>query len=1066
MARTQITNRQILNKSLTGADLNDSIGLFDETKQYNPGDIVEWNKTRYICVNQTTPTEGGDLTYAPDVSPDWELYGFDGNTDLIKMKRLFTTGEVPTSAHEGELVINIPDKKIWVGDNSLTPIEFVSPSGGGEIGDLYLNDLVDVSASYPDAGDRLAWDEDEQLWVPKRSLSALGIMEFEYTMTLPPDSTPSPRHISRNDDDPAQTTILYLHERDQTNADISLFIKEMRAGDWLNLHKKRDTTIHEDYDIIGDPVQNGDVWEIPVTPYGNAGSISNNNRVRLFWRIQGQDTDKYREPMGSGIHHGGQISQGSNDLEVVVSEGRGIIIDATTDPFKIKRHDLIWPDTTITIDPISALTQEIHMVFVDVNGDILSEPVQNIDHKLIYDYIRLGWVEVSQNQIVNVVPAPSVVGQTTSNVADLYYSINDNAKSEGLRLQPCTDRLSLFCEKGELLIPGINWFNDRKNANVIDIPQEGDETTPIKFQVFNRNAVPVMEPAEDLPKYYDNNGNTEPLTGGEAVIHYIYWSSAGYSLQLGQKNYIDFADAFRNADRDLDTFEFAPGANVSGRSILLGQVIISKHADDFNNKSLADIISTINDESGNTISPVDLTLVPQYLLRTTAAQDLSAGDELSMDVNGNVQKYPATGGEGSSQYTNDAVILHSAVYLDNTNSQGMIAWVVDGTSKIYYRVAQGNPDGTISYSPIASHDTNGIPVAMRICYIDSGKAGIIWSDSGGTRMSLLINNGLSSAPGISSVKTIDSSQTSIKGVDCVFDSDNSNLIGVYSINNIVYNRYCYVHDGHYIDDPPTDRVSMTTGSQVRCVSEGNNVIISVVDGDVSRWREAAWSKRNWWWDGEYNDMTNEVSVSDCYNHCGLQVQSGNVLSQFENGGVLTTYITSYSSGNSMDTPSQFSMPLQGKWADLINTESGIGYSVVLTQNNNIEIYEGSIQGDYELTYTSLFTVNPANTEIQGLMFGSIFAFGIGYHFDDAHKVFLINSSVTRTDHFIGVCPYDVLQGQKVNVDIALPLITLPREYPPGTTYFYGPYKYQVITHNQAVIIIEATTMQASVTLYE
>jgi hypothetical protein len=100
------------------------------------------------------------------------------------------------------------------------------------------------------------------------------------------------------------------------------------------------------------------------------------------------------------------------------------------------------------------------------------------------------------------------------------------------------------------------------------------------------------------------------------------------------------------------------------------------------------------------------------------------------------------------------------------------------------------------------------------------------------------------------------------------------------------------------------------------------------------------------------------------------------------------------------------------------------------------------------------------------MFGSVFAFGIGYNFDDSHKVYLIDSSVTRTDHFIGVCPYNVLQGQKVNVDIALPLITLPREYPPGTTYFYGPYKYQVITHNQAVIIIEATTMQSSVTLYE
>ena len=95
------------------------------------------------------------------------------------------------------------------------------------------------------------------------------------------------------------------------------------------------------------------------------------------------------------------------------------------------------------------------------------------------------------------------------------------------------------------------------------------------------------------------------------------------------------------------------------------------------------------------------------------------------------------------------------------------------------------------------------------------------------------------------------------------------------------------------------------------------------------------------------------------------------------------------------------------------------------------------------------------------MFGSVFAFGIGYDFSDSNKVYLIDSSATRTDHFIGVAPYDVLQGQEIQVDIALPLITLPREYPVGTFYYYGPYKYQVIAPTQAVIIIESTIMQTS-----
>jgi hypothetical protein len=176
-----------------------------------------------------------------------------------------------------------------------------------------------------------------------------------------------------------------------------------------------------------------------------------------------------------------------------------------------------------------------------------------------------------------------------------------------------------------------------------------------------------------IPKYYDDAGTLEPLTGGEAVIHYVYYSASGFSLQLGDKKYSSFAEAFRNIDKDRAYYNFAPGAGVSGKSILIGQIVLSKLANDFNNRALATIVSTVNNETGNTISPVDLTLVPQYLLRTTAAQDLNQGDELSMDVNGNVQKYPATGGEGNSQYTTDTVVLHAAMFLNSSTNQGIIA---------------------------------------------------------------------------------------------------------------------------------------------------------------------------------------------------------------------------------------------------------------------------------------------------------------------------------------------------------------------------------------------------------
>jgi len=974
--------------------------------------------------------------------------------DILKIRRSLVSGNVPAPASlgEGELAANIPDKKLWIGDSNGDPIEFPL----GSIGDLYLDDLLDVDAPAPEGGDRLAWDGDEEKWIPKRSLSALGIMEFEYTMQLPPDSTPSLKQISRNDSDPAQATILYLNKRDRSGADISLFIKEMRAGDWLNLHKKIDVDVYEKYDIIGTPTQNGDIWEIPVENYENAGTLNNGNRVRLLWRVQGQDTDNYREPMGSGLHHGGQLNTGTNNLEIEVSAGRGIIVDATTNPFKIQREDILWNDQTITITPTSPDTQEIHVIYVDINGDILSAPIQDIQYKLIYDYIRLGWAELSQNMIINIVDAPFIVGQTAASLADFYYAVKDGSKSRGLRLQPCNTGLQLYCEEGEIFSAGINWYNDKKRQNILHINQTGDANNPITFQLFDRNAIPVLSPTTELPKYVDNNGVIEPLTGGEAAIHYIFFSSAGFSLQLGQVKYENFASAFKNACIDKNEFIFAPGSNVSGTSTLIGQIIISKNAVDFSNKAFASIISSINDETGNIISPVDLTLVPQYLLQSIAGEDITQGNELSMDINGNIQNYPATGGEGQSQFTSDNVILHSAIFLNLSNNQGVIAWVKDGESKIYVVTAQGNPNGSISYSPVGDITTPTIPNALRICKIDNTRAGMIFSYPNSVSLGVIQNNGLSSAPSIGTTRSLNNVQANDLGVDCVWDYDNDNLIGVYSLtsNNTVYNRYCEI-SGNNVDAPPESQEEMVDGIQVRCTTEGNNVIVTAVNNGVSNWREAGWKKNQ-----GYNQKTDVETLSDCSNHCGLQAFNGTIYSQFENNGSIRIYSAKYSSTNEIDPPLAHSIGFSGKWGDILKTDSGIIYSFIL-DNTKVKIFEGTIMGGYDLVYTSIFEVDETNTEIQSLIFGSVFAMGIGYNSNDANKVFLIDSAITRTDHFIGVAPNDTLQGQQISVDIALPLMTLPREYPPGTYYNFGPYKYQVLTPSQAVLIIESTILQSS-----
>jgi len=78
MARTQLSNTQILEGSLTGADLNEGIGIYDETSDYSIGDYVLWETERYECINNVIGGEGGDLSNAPNISSDWIKANLDG----------------------------------------------------------------------------------------------------------------------------------------------------------------------------------------------------------------------------------------------------------------------------------------------------------------------------------------------------------------------------------------------------------------------------------------------------------------------------------------------------------------------------------------------------------------------------------------------------------------------------------------------------------------------------------------------------------------------------------------------------------------------------------------------------------------------------------------------------------------------------------------------------------------------------------------------------------------------------------------------------------------------------
>jgi len=71
MPRNKGRGKQIFEDTLTGADLVDSIGIYDETDNYSTGTVRLWKAIRYTAIVPITGGVEGDLSNAPDGSLRW-----------------------------------------------------------------------------------------------------------------------------------------------------------------------------------------------------------------------------------------------------------------------------------------------------------------------------------------------------------------------------------------------------------------------------------------------------------------------------------------------------------------------------------------------------------------------------------------------------------------------------------------------------------------------------------------------------------------------------------------------------------------------------------------------------------------------------------------------------------------------------------------------------------------------------------------------------------------------------------------------------------------------------------
>ncbi len=70
----QLEQSQIQENVLTGSRLNTWLWFYDETKNYSINDQIKWGMKEYQCISPVTGWVEWDLSNAPDISSDWDVY--------------------------------------------------------------------------------------------------------------------------------------------------------------------------------------------------------------------------------------------------------------------------------------------------------------------------------------------------------------------------------------------------------------------------------------------------------------------------------------------------------------------------------------------------------------------------------------------------------------------------------------------------------------------------------------------------------------------------------------------------------------------------------------------------------------------------------------------------------------------------------------------------------------------------------------------------------------------------------------------------------------------------------
>ena len=274
----------------------------------------------------------------------------------IRIKRSLISGETPNSLELGELAANVPDKKLWIGDETNNPVEFVlSGSSGPGSGQTY-SEGVGISIS---SGNVISIDlSDNQ--IPSKSMNT--------RILNPPNNSSGVLYWSQESD---LWQIRNIEEYtgsdtiDVINNEIS--VKDQSIG---LQHLAEPPNLFQQENLIIKWQSGG--WFYGIDQSGGSGGGGGITFSDLFSCIGGVYGNQWYIDGGNSSNNFCDTSASGSDTGSVYTEGFGIDI-STDNEISVDVNQLGITEYTGVGDVIISTDNEISVEFTSLSTDLIPD---------------------------------------------------------------------------------------------------------------------------------------------------------------------------------------------------------------------------------------------------------------------------------------------------------------------------------------------------------------------------------------------------------------------------------------------------------------------------------------------------------------------------------------------------------------------------------------------------------------------------------------------------------------------------------------------------------------------